>query len=425
MGYYGFHSTKNGLLLSDVVLKHHYLHDFLVLTENYFPVLPGSMVTRHINYTRSSDNKRVTFEGFQQNVLTQINGIATNKFIDRSNNPSTPGICFLPSMINFYNGQLPSGYPPVTTIPESQFYSTLSSYLQLYGSSSDLVCRNQTNNELTDCLYADGVTLTLEATQTSTYYSNISTDNDYVDAIKSIRRQSDNLAGNQDNCCHNATIGNGTRLEPPPIFFSGYLFKYWQQYVDIRSTAAKTVGFSLVGVFGVTLIFQANPITSLLVGVMLLSTVLQLYGFMAALDIKLNGWSVTNLAIAVGISVEFSAYVSYAFLRAHADHEKPNDRMRQALIEMFPPMLNGAIATEISVVVLAFARFPFFRLYYFVMISMTILLAFFNGMVFLPIILSIIAPKGFDRVHRAQSLTSGGLHDKGVDLVDSKADLGL
>jgi len=397
LGIWGFDKTENGLLLSDVVVRSHYAYDYLKLQEDYFAIMPGSIVTRYINYTNSNDSL-VTYPEFQANVLKVLSDTSNTQYIDRLNSPSSAH--FLPALIAFFNAQLPTGAPKVTTIPKALFYTTLSGFLSTSGTRymSDLVCRNMTSNELTDCSQVDGTTIHLEASTGTAYYSGMSDDADYVDAIKVIRKAADKSAGNKD-------VDNST-LEPIPVFFSGSLFQYWQQYVTIEMTTYKTVGYSLLGVFGITAITQASPLSSILVGVMLFATVIQLYGFMAVLGIKLNGWSATNLGVCVGTSVQTTAYYSYAFLRAHAETPDRIERMNRALVEMFPPLLDGAISSLVSVVVLAFAKFPFFRLYFFVMSCVTIALSFLNGVVFLPCILSFIAPRGFDRAHRAASIAT-------------------
>jgi len=389
---HGFQATKNGLMLSDVVLKSHYAYDYLKLKERYFNILPGSMITRNIDYLDNGQN--VTFPQFQANVLNVLNVTGSNKYLDQINTPTSQ--YFLPAFIDF--AKLVSPIPVTTTVPTLVFYPLLRQFLATSGSiyTSDLVCRNVTSDELTDCALVDGITIKLEVTSCTVYYTNMVTDQDYVDAIKTIRQTADSAAGNKRS--------DGKQLSPVPVFYAGSLFKYWQQYVTIEDTTYKTVGFSLLGVFCISMLTQASPISSLMVGLMLFATVLQLYGFMAVLGIKLNGWSATNLGVCVGVSVQTTAYYSSAFLRAHAESEDPNERMKRSLIEMFPPLFHGAITTLVSVVVLAFAKFPFFRLYFFVMIGMMVALSFLNGVVFLPVILSFLAPRGLDRSHKAETL---------------------
>jgi len=273
----------------------------------------------------------------------------------------------------------------------------------------NLACVNAiTRVPVSDCSQIDGISIVLVLSSSSVFFNNIVTDQDYIDAINNIRDVADNSKGQFDQW--------GVRYEPLPMFYAGTLFRYWTQYTDIQNVVLEAVGYSMLGVFGAVFLFQFNLLSALLVGCMLLATTVQLYGFIPIIGIKLNGFSLLNLACAVGLGVEMSAYVSYSYLRQNAKTEDPDERMKLALAEMFPPMFQGSMTGFISVIVLNFAKYPFFREYYFQMVSLMIMLAFINGIWFLPIILSIINPVGLDKVHRLQSLGSnGGVEDKFVD----------
>ena len=78
-----------------------------------------------------------------------------------------------------------------------------------------------------------------------------------------------------------------------------------------------------------------------------------------------------------------------AFLLAHGTR---NERMITALREMVVPMLNGGLSTILAIVVLAGAKFPFFRTYYALMFIVMVIIAVLNGLVFLPVVLSLIGP---------------------------------
>ena len=70
-----------------------------------------------------------------------------------------------------------------------------------------------------------------------------------------------------------------------------------------------------------------------------------------------------------------------------------NQRAQKALNEMGSSVLTGIATTKfIGVVVLAFAPSTLFRLYYFRMYLFIIIFGAFNGLMFLPTMLSIIGP---------------------------------
>ena len=71
-----------------------------------------------------------------------------------------------------------------------------------------------------------------------------------------------------------------------------------------------------------------------------------------------------------------------------------NERAEKALTEMGSSVLTGIATTKfIGVVVLAFAPSTLFRLYYFRMYLFIIIFGAFNGLMFLPTVLSIIGPQ--------------------------------
>lgn len=107
------------------------------------------------------------------------------------------------------------------------------------------------------------------------------------------------------------------------------------------------------------------------------------------MDVKLNALSITNLVISIGMAVEFTAHYTRAFFLSTGTR---NERMKKALHEMMQPMINGALSTIIALSVLSLARYPFFRRYYSLMFVVMVLVAFANGLVLLPVILSLIGP---------------------------------
>lgn len=392
--YVGFTQTEYGLRLSDVALEGSYVRDTVRVQEDHFGGYPITLVTREINYTDASGD-RVEFPQFQSNIQAILKDMLLDEFYDTTFPPASG--YFYGSLLNFFNAAVAPAFnipTPVTEIPAQFFYPTLRQFFASVGVTflPSLSCRNQTSGRLVTCQNVDGEEIVIVATQGSGYVQGILTDDDYTDAIRSIRDTADSSGGNFDGCCSAQT--NGTEFDVPQIFYGGSLFKFWEQYVNIEKTFYKTIGFCLLGVFVATLLFQFSPFSSILVGLMLLCTVLQLYGFMSMIGVKLNGFSVTNLAIAVGMSVEFTAHMSYAFLRANKFYQSRDDRMVQAMKETLQPMLAGAISSLISVICLAFAKYPFFRQYYFYMVALMTALAFVNGQIFLPIILSLIGPAG-------------------------------
>jgi len=238
-------------------------------------------------------------------------------------------------------------------------------------SAPDIYCQNVFTGAQVDCTaYVPGNT-TISASRNSMYNQNLFANSDFLAAMSDNRYIAD------------------SGLAPGEGYMFGFIYQYYQQYVSIDSNLYKVVGWCLLGVFGTTLLFTFSPIAAGLMCLVILQIVIQLWGMCRIIDVKLNAFSVVNLAFSVGIAVEFTSYVTHAFLVAKGNRNK---RMCEAMEEMMAPMFNGAVATFLAVLVLVGAKFPFFRVYYFAMYSLMVALALVNGMFCLPVLLSLVGP---------------------------------
>ena len=106
--------------------------------------------------------------------------------------------------------------------------------------------------------------------------------------------------------------------------------------------------------------------------------------------VQVNAVSVVNLITAVGLSVEFCAHIILKFTQVNGTRL---ERAKAAVAQMGSSVLVGITCTKLlGVIVLDFAPTPLFRMYYFRMYLSIVLLGSFHGLVFIPIVLSLIGP---------------------------------
>jgi Niemann-Pick C1 protein len=121
-------------------------------------------------------------------------------------------------------------------------------------------------------------------------------------------------------------------------------------------------------------------------------------GLMWMLNIVLGGYPaemnavfVVNLVTSLGFGVEFCNHIAMNFL--HQRGKTREERAKKAMNAMGSSVVVGIASTKfLGVMVLAFAPSTLFKLYYFRMYMLIIILGVFNGLFFLPVLLRLCGP---------------------------------
>eukprot|EP00958_Prasinococcus_capsulatus_P030510 scaffold8163_cov417-Prasinococcus_capsulatus_cf.AAC.3 len=106
--------------------------------------------------------------------------------------------------------------------------------------------------------------------------------------------------------------------------------------------------------------------------------------------------------MAVGLCVDFLLHIGFAYVEAsrgagHGNHRSTTlahtdagYAVDAALLKMGPATLNGALSTMVGVIVLAFAKYYLFKVYYFRMYLCIVILGLVYGLVFFPVCLRLL-----------------------------------
>ncbi|XP_018429733.1 PREDICTED: protein patched homolog 2 [Nanorana parkeri] len=212
----------------------------------------------------------------------------------------------------------------------------------------------------------------IEFAQFPFYLNGLRQTSDFIEAIESVRSVCDEFA-----------------KQEVYSYPSGYPFLFWEQYIGLRHWFLLAISIVLACSFLVCAILLLNPWTAGIIVFILAMMTVELFGIMGLIGIKLSAIPVVILIASVGIGVEFTVHVALGFLTAIGDR---NQRSILALEHMFAPVLDGAISTLLGVLMLAGSEFDFILRYFFAVLTILTILGLLNGLVLLPVLLSLIGP---------------------------------
>jgi predicted RND superfamily exporter protein len=134
---------------------------------------------------------------------------------------------------------------------------------------------------------------------------------------------------------------------------------------------------------------------SLILDAAIFLIVFVVFGMMGISGIKLSAIPAVSLIMTVGVAVEFTAHIILAFVVAKGTLAQ---RTAEALNHMFVPIVNGYISTFLGVFMMSFSDFPFIVLYFFVLYFVIITVGLIIGLVFVPLMLAVVGPSGYEDV---------------------------
>ena len=189
------------------------------------------------------------------------------------------------------------------------------------------------------------------------FHTILKTSKDYYTALRRARELTDEM---------NYAINNGVPEENHvKIFPYSIFYVFYEQYLTMWEDTMKSVGISLASIFLVTFILMGfDLLSSVIILIVLMSILSNLGAMMYFWHITLNAVSLTNLVMAVGISVEFCSHITRSFALQQGPDKV--ERAKIALTKMGSSVLSGITLTKFSgILVLAFAKSQIFTIFYF------------------------------------------------------------
>ena len=160
----------------------------------------------------------------------------------------------------------------------------------------------------------------------------------------------------------------------------------------IQEEFFRNVYLAVAAVAVIVLLTVASPMAALMITFCVVGCVIEILGFMYHLGIVIDSVSAVMLVLAVGLSVDYSAQIGHSFMTKLGDDR--NTRVMDTLADVGTAVLNGAITTFLAVAILLMSEsYVFWVLSR--MFMLTVVFGITNGLVLLPVLLSLFGPKAF------------------------------
>eukprot|EP00523_Entomoneis_sp_CCMP467_P014523 CAMPEP_0168780548 /NCGR_PEP_ID=MMETSP0725-20121227/8174_1 /TAXON_ID=265536 /ORGANISM="Amphiprora sp., Strain CCMP467" /LENGTH=926 /DNA_ID=CAMNT_0008830391 /DNA_START=34 /DNA_END=2814 /DNA_ORIENTATION=- len=200
-------------------------------------------------------------------------------------------------------------------------------------------------------------------------------------------------------------------------------FVYSDQYVTIEGFKVisqeffRNIFMAIGAVAVIVLITVASPLAAALITFCVVGCIVEILGFMYHLGIVIDSVSAVMLVLAVGLSVDYSAHIGHNFMTKPGDDR--DERVMQTLSDVGAAVMNGAITTFLAVAILLMSEsYVFWVLSR--MFLLTVLFGVANGLLLLPVLLSMIGPKAFEH-HK--ELPNEDLADESVREGDEETEI--
>ncbi|XP_022167571.1 protein patched isoform X2 [Myzus persicae] len=173
-----------------------------------------------------------------------------------------------------------------------------------------------------------------------------------------------------------------------PNYPSGIPFVYWEQYQELNQYLCVAMSFAFFFLFLICGLFLCNIKAALITLFMSASQVIQVMGFMGFAYIKFSAIPVVLVIGTVGTGATFTTHLCLSFVTSIGDK---NRRIHLSVDHMSKIILQSGVTLVIAVIMLVFQNNYVSRSYFLILISNTVF-GLFNGLVCLPVFLSMYGP---------------------------------
>eukprot|EP00239_Pterosperma_sp_CCMP1384_P005235 CAMPEP_0197859792 /NCGR_PEP_ID=MMETSP1438-20131217/34679_1 /TAXON_ID=1461541 /ORGANISM="Pterosperma sp., Strain CCMP1384" /LENGTH=896 /DNA_ID=CAMNT_0043476435 /DNA_START=219 /DNA_END=2909 /DNA_ORIENTATION=- len=185
----------------------------------------------------------------------------------------------------------------------------------------------------------------------------------------------------------------------PFIFIDGYKVIAWEM--------VRNVLLATTAVFIIILLLFASIEGAVLVLLMVACVEVSVFGFIHWGGNYMNSVTCILVVISVGLSVDYCAHITHAFLVATGTRE---ERMEKALRHIGGAVFNGGITTYLACILLCLSKTYVFKSF-FLLLTVIIWVGLYFGLFVMPVVLSLVGPPSYPS-ELADALGDGSHEEK-------------
>ena len=173
------------------------------------------------------------------------------------------------------------------------------------------------------------------------------------------------------------------------MFLYAFPYVYWEQDRVLLSECLQNLGLALVGVLIICLLLLGDIRSCMVVAGSVLVVDLLLFGMMHLAGVRFNSIAVTNLIMAVGLSVDYTLHLVHRFQNLPGTTRV--ERVQNTLTGMGPAVVVGGFSTFLGVLPMTLATSVIFRTFMKMMFG-TVVFGLGAGLLLVPAVLTLIGP---------------------------------